>query len=203
MSSRIALLVAAIRTIAAYVAVIGYILLVGPAGMVVALVTGRVTHLYWLGIQGVRLGFALTGIRFVADGTEHVRLDRAAVYAMNHTSNLEPPIIYLVLRKTFPRFQILYKAVLRKAPIMGRIFDIAGFVPIDPTTSSSFPKAPAAAPASCCHSRRAPSSWPSRPAHRSCRWRSSAPTRRCARAVRSSGPRHCGCAWDRRSRRPG
>lgn len=131
MPSQLALIVAALRTFAAYVLVVAYILLVGPAGILIALVSRRVEHLFWLGKQGVRLGFALAGIRFIAEGTEHIRLDRAAVYAMNHTSNLEPPVIYLVLRETFPRFQILYKSVLHKTPIMGRIFDIAGFVPID------------------------------------------------------------------------
>jgi 1-acyl-sn-glycerol-3-phosphate acyltransferase len=124
-------IVAAVRTIATYLIVSIYLLVVGPAGILIALVTKRVEHLYWLGIQGVRLGLALAGIRYVAEGTEHIRLDRAAIYAMNHTSNLEPPVIYLVLRETFPRLQILYKSVLRRTPILGRIFDIAGFVPID------------------------------------------------------------------------
>lgn len=131
MTSWLSLAIAAARTCAAYLLVILYIIAVGPLGTVVAWVTRRVDHLYWLGLQGVRLGFALAGIRFVAEGTEHIRLDRAAIYAMNHTSNLEPPIVYMLLKDTFPRFQILYKSVLRRAPIMGRIFDIAGFVPID------------------------------------------------------------------------
>jgi 1-acyl-sn-glycerol-3-phosphate acyltransferase len=127
----LALPLAAVRTAATYLLVSIYVLLAGPPGLLLAMATGRVDHLYWLGIQGVRLGFALCGIRYVAEGTEHIRADRAAVYAMNHTSNLEPPVIYMVLRQLFPRFQVLYKAVLRKTPILGPIFDIAGFVPID------------------------------------------------------------------------
>jgi 1-acyl-sn-glycerol-3-phosphate acyltransferase len=131
MSSLAALATAATRTVAAYVAITLYILVAGPLGMLVTLTTRDVRFLYWLGLQGVRLGFALTGIRYVAEGVEHIDLRRAAVYAMNHTSNLEPPVIFLLLRGTFPRFQILYKAVLRRTPIMGRIFDLAGFVPIE------------------------------------------------------------------------
>jgi 1-acyl-sn-glycerol-3-phosphate acyltransferase len=125
------LLVAGIRTGATYILVSAYILLVGPAGFLFALATRRVDHLYWLGMQGVRLGCALAGLKYVVTGAEHIQHGRAAVFATNHTSNVEPPIIYLVLRETFPRFQILYKSVLRKMPIMGPIFDIAGFVPID------------------------------------------------------------------------
>jgi 1-acyl-sn-glycerol-3-phosphate acyltransferase len=131
MNSRPSRLAAAVRSSAAYLLVSVYVLLVGPLGMLVAFLTRRMEHMYWLGTQGVRLGFALTGIRYRAEGTEHIATDRAAIYAMNHTSNLEPPVIYLVLRSTFPRFQILYKAVLRRAPILGRIFEMAGFVPID------------------------------------------------------------------------
>jgi 1-acyl-sn-glycerol-3-phosphate acyltransferase len=131
MRAFLALVAAGLRTVSAYVLVSTYILLVGPPGMLIALATGRMEHLYWLGTQGVRLGFALTGIRWTAQGTEHIDTSRAAVYAMNHSSNLEPPVIYLVLRPIFPRFQILYKAVLRRIPILGRIFDLAGFVPIE------------------------------------------------------------------------
>jgi 1-acyl-sn-glycerol-3-phosphate acyltransferase len=131
MRSRLQLVIAATRTLAAYLVVSLYILVVGTTGLVVALVTRRVTRLYWLGIQGIRLGFAVSGLDYRASGTEHIDPGRPAVYAVNHTSNLEPPVIYLLLRETFPRLQILYKSVLRRTPIMGRIFDIAGFVPID------------------------------------------------------------------------
>jgi 1-acyl-sn-glycerol-3-phosphate acyltransferase len=127
----LALALAAVRTASAYVLVTLYILLAGPPGIVIALVTGRPDHLYWLALQGVRLGLALVRVRHTAEGTANIQHDRAVIYATNHTSNLEPPIIYLVLRSLFPRFQILYKAVLRRTPILGRIFDIAGFVPIE------------------------------------------------------------------------
>jgi 1-acyl-sn-glycerol-3-phosphate acyltransferase len=134
-------LVAAVRSTAAYVLVSLYVLLVGPAGMLVAFLTRRMEHMYWLGTQGVRLGFAITGIRYEAEGTEHIAAHRATIYAMNHTSNLEPPVIYLVLRPTFPRFRILYKAVLRRMPILGRIFDMAGFVPIERTNRAQSDRA--------------------------------------------------------------
>jgi 1-acyl-sn-glycerol-3-phosphate acyltransferase len=52
------------------------------------------------------------------------------VYAVNHTSNLEPPILYDVLSALFPRLRILYKAELRKLPVLTQAFDLAGFVPL-------------------------------------------------------------------------
>ena len=62
---------------------------------------------------------------------EHILQDRAAVYAVNHASNVEPPILYAALSGLFPRLRILYKAELRKLPILVRAFDLAGFVPLE------------------------------------------------------------------------
>lgn len=131
MPASIATIVAALRTGAAYLFVSLFILVAGVPGLLLAWLTRRNAHLFWLGMQGVRLGFLLTGIRYVAEGTEHIHTDRPAIYAINHTSNLEPPVVYLILRSLFPRFQFLYKAVLRKTPVLGAIFDVGGFVPID------------------------------------------------------------------------
>ena len=59
-------------------------------------------------------------------GTEHIQRHRAAVYAVNHTSNVEPPILYNALSELFPRLRILYKAELRKLPVLTRAWDLAG-----------------------------------------------------------------------------
>ncbi len=53
------------------------------------------------------------------------------MYAVNHASNVEPPILFEVLHQLFPRLRILYKAELRKLPILTRAFDLAGFVPLE------------------------------------------------------------------------
>ena len=65
------------------------------------------------------------------EGREHVVRDRAAVYAVNHTSNVEPPILFHALSPVFPRLRVLYKAELRKLPILVRAWDLAGFVPLE------------------------------------------------------------------------
>ena len=54
-----------------------------------------------------------------------------AVYACNHSSNIEPPAVFLALRPLFPRLRILYKAELRKLPVLVWVFDVAGFVPLE------------------------------------------------------------------------
>lgn len=122
--------VAAVRSVAAYASVMLYILAAAPPGMLWAIASGKPNILYWLGRCGVRLGLATVGIRYRVEGREHLQPARAAVYCVNHTSNLEPPILYMALRAVHPRLKILYKAELRAIPVLPRAFDVAGFVPI-------------------------------------------------------------------------
>ncbi|HEY2431397.1 MAG TPA: lysophospholipid acyltransferase family protein [Vicinamibacterales bacterium] len=124
-------LVAAVRSLATYVAVASYVVLVGPPALLIAIARGRPLGLYRVADGGVRLGLWLSGMRIEVHHPEYILRDRAAVYAVNHTSNVEPPILYSVLGPLFPRLRILYKAELRKLPILVRAFDIAGFVPLE------------------------------------------------------------------------
>ena len=97
-----------------------------------AYVCRRPGILYSLGRGGVRLGLGAAGIRFTALGDSHVQTGRGAVYCANHSSNLEPPIIYMALAAVHPRLKILYKAELRAAmPVLRNAFDLVGFVPIE------------------------------------------------------------------------
>ena len=123
--------VATVRSIATYVAVSLYILVLGPPLLLWTLLSGRPHALYQVGAGGAALGLWLSGIRVRVKNGGAVQHDRAAVYAINHTSNVEPPIIFKVLSGLFPRLRILYKAELRKLPILVRAFDVAGFVPLE------------------------------------------------------------------------
>src|SRR6187397_1768596 len=124
-------LIAAVRSLAAYIAVSVYIVLMGPPFLAYALLTKRVLPLYRVGLGGVRLGLWLSGMKLVIRHAEHIQRTRAAGYAANHASHVEPPILYLALSGLFPRLRILYKAELRKLPILVRAFDLAGFVPLE------------------------------------------------------------------------
>jgi 1-acyl-sn-glycerol-3-phosphate acyltransferase len=124
-------LIAAVRSLATYVAVSLYVLLLGPPFLLLALATGNALTLYRVALGGVRLGLWLSGISVRVRNPENIQRDRAAVYAVNHASNVEPPILYETLSELFPRLRILYKAELRKLPILVRAFDLAGFVPLE------------------------------------------------------------------------
>ena len=125
------MLLPAIRSCATYLFIAVYVLLFGPPCLVIALLFRSPSLLYRVGHVGVWLGLRLSGIRTVIEGAEHIQLHRAAVYAANHTSQVEPPIIFDMLRDLFPRLRILYKAELRKLPILVRAFDLAGFIPLE------------------------------------------------------------------------
>jgi 1-acyl-sn-glycerol-3-phosphate acyltransferase len=121
-------LIPAVRSAATYVGVSLYVLIVGPPGMLLAILFGWKDVLYVLGHLGVRLGLGLSGIRFRVAGAQNVPRDRAAVFCSNHQSNVDPPILFDALH---PRMHILYKAEIEAIPILARAFRLGGFIPID------------------------------------------------------------------------
>ena len=128
--SVIAWLTAWVRSIATYVLGGLYVIFVVPPALVIALTTRQRSVLYWTGYVGVRLALVATGIRIRVEGLQYVCSDRPTVYCANHTSNVAPPILYVLFRELFPRLYIFYKAGLRKMPVLGVGFDIIGFVGI-------------------------------------------------------------------------
>ena len=86
--------IAAIRSVATYVIVSLYVLIVAPPGMLIAILFGAKSHLHVLGHIGVKLGLALSGIRYRVAGAEHVPFGRGAVFCSNHQSNIDPPVLY-------------------------------------------------------------------------------------------------------------
>jgi 1-acyl-sn-glycerol-3-phosphate acyltransferase len=120
--------IAAVRSFLTFVAVSLYVLIVGPPGMLLALVFGWKRHLYVLGHAGVRLGLALSGIRYKIVSALPLPIPGAAVYCANHQSNIDPPLLFEVLH---PQMHILYKAEINAIPVLARAFRMGGFIPVD------------------------------------------------------------------------
>ena len=116
-----------VRSIVAYVLVLAYILVAGPIGLVIAVVFRWKRGMYAFGHAGVWLALALAGIRYRVQGREQAP-ETAVVFCSNHQSNVDPPVLFQALH---PQLHVLYKAELHKFPIMGTVFDVGGFVPID------------------------------------------------------------------------
>ena len=106
-----------------------YVLVCGPPILIWTILSRDTRFIYRAGGWGVRLGFLLVGIRLNVTGLEN--LHPAAVYACNHSSNIEPPAVFMALRSLFPRLRIVYKAEMRKLPVLVWVFDAAGFVPLE------------------------------------------------------------------------
>jgi len=118
---------AVIRSVVTYIAIVFYILAVGPLGLLVSWVFRSKRTLYRLGHGGVGLALRLAGIRSRVLGRKNVP-DRAVVYCSNHESNVDPAVLFQELD---PLLHIFYKAELHKVPLMGLAFDIGGFVAVE------------------------------------------------------------------------
>ena len=118
----------AVRSILTYLATAAYILVIGPIGLLIAIPFKAKDLLYRLGHGGVALALGLAGIRYTVIGREHVPAGRAVVFCANHQSNVDPPVLFQALH---PRLHVLYKAELRKLPVLGRVLEAGGFVAVE------------------------------------------------------------------------
>jgi 1-acyl-sn-glycerol-3-phosphate acyltransferase len=116
-----------VRSVATYLVILAYIAVAGPLGLVIGVVFKWKRGLYALGHAGAWLALTLAGIRYRVAGLEQVP-PGAVVFCSNHESNVDPPVLFHVLH---PQLHVLYKAELHKFPIMGTVFDVGGFVPVD------------------------------------------------------------------------
>ena len=104
------------------------ILIVGPALVLYAAITGNVGPLYriatWLGIFGVRL----VGVKIQLQGLENLRPGQNYIFMSNHVSNLDPP----VLVPSIPgRCSVLVKKELFRILILGTGMHQVDLVPVD------------------------------------------------------------------------
>lgn len=117
----------ALRSLATYLAIVAYILVAAPIALLIGAVLRWKGGMYALGHAGVWLALKLAGIRYRVIGREYVP-DVPVVFCSNHESNVDPPVLFRALH---PRLHILYKAELRRFPIMATVFDVGGFVPVE------------------------------------------------------------------------
>ncbi len=122
------MIISAVRSTLTLIVVAMYLVVVGLPGILLAMITGAKKHLYIGGHIGVRLGLAMSGIRYRVIGAENLVQGRAAVYCANHQSNIDPPVLFTALHS---QIHILYKAELNSVPVLGRVFRLGGFIPVD------------------------------------------------------------------------
>lgn len=119
---------ALVRTVLTYLIVGLWTVVLGPPALLIAYLTKQPAALYLAARGGVRLALLLSGIRYRVEGREHLPAGRTAVYCANHQSNVDAPLLFLVLH---PRLRLLFKREFEKVPILGPACGLAGFVPVE------------------------------------------------------------------------
>jgi 1-acyl-sn-glycerol-3-phosphate acyltransferase len=116
-----------LRTVVTYVLTSLYILIVGPIGLLIVIPLRWKALLYELGHAGVALALGSAGIRYRVVDRGRIPAGRAVVFCANHQSNVDPPVLFQALHR---RLHVLYKAGLRKIPVLGRALEAGGFVAV-------------------------------------------------------------------------
>jgi 1-acyl-sn-glycerol-3-phosphate acyltransferase len=124
--------VALVRSSLAYVIVSVYVLVAGPAAIVLALIFRAAALLFLPGRIGAGLALALVGIRYRVAGRHDVPTG-GVVFCSNHQSNVDPPVLFLALHR---RLRMLYKVEVDRIPILSHAMHIGRFVAIDRTNRS-------------------------------------------------------------------
>jgi 1-acyl-sn-glycerol-3-phosphate acyltransferase len=119
--------VAAVRSVATYLAILAYIALAAPVALVLGVVFRSKPGMYLLGHGGVGLALGMAGIRYRVAGPRP-SVHTPVVFCSNHESNVDPAVLFQALH---PRLHVLYKAELHRFPLMGTVFDVGGFVAVD------------------------------------------------------------------------
>ena len=103
-------------------------LIVGPPGLLYALITGNVMPLYWVASRLGQFGVRLAGVKIEVRGSEHLQPGRNYIFMSNHVSNLDPPVLIPVIPG---RCSVLVKKELFRIPILGTGMKVADLVPVD------------------------------------------------------------------------
>jgi 1-acyl-sn-glycerol-3-phosphate acyltransferase len=122
--------VAWVRTVSALAFLCVYVLVIGPPALAATYLTGRGSLLIPLGVYAAKTTRRLLGIRYSVEGYDHVQATRPAVYCFNHRSNVDL-LVFEVLFPRCPRLRALFKAEMTRLPILGVVFQRAGFEPVE------------------------------------------------------------------------
>jgi 1-acyl-sn-glycerol-3-phosphate acyltransferase len=104
-----------------------YVFTVGAVTVVHAWWTGRVLRLYRGAAWCVRVALRIAGIRLEVRGAENLQPGRRCLYMANHQSNVDPPILFVVLPE---RIAMMGKIQLFSIPVLGAALRLGDFVPV-------------------------------------------------------------------------
>lgn len=118
------------RSIAAYVFLTLYTLVLGPPVLLLARLFSSERIIIEVGIWGTTVALRLAGVCNRLEGSERMPSTLGAVYCINHSSYLDL-VAFMALYAHRRRLRVLYKAEFDRVPLLGRIFKMAGCIPIE------------------------------------------------------------------------
>lgn len=107
--------------------VFSYVFIAGTPVVLLAWATGWVMPLYRVAQWGCWMSLRLAGIRFTVSGEENIPRGRPCVYMSNHQSNVDPPLLLVVLP---PRIAMMGKRQVFWVPVLGAAARAGGFVSV-------------------------------------------------------------------------
>ena len=87
-------------------------------------ITRDIRAIYWVARTGVRWGLRLSGVKVKLAHPEYAFEHPSCVYVSNHVSNLDPPVLFMVL----PRVAFVLKQELERIPLLGYVMGLGGFI---------------------------------------------------------------------------
>lgn len=118
------------RSVSAYAFLTLYTLVLGPPVLLLARLLSSERLIIEAGAWGTSVALGLAGIRYRLEGASRMPTDRGAVYCVNHSSYMDL-VSFMALYPPCPRLRVLYKAEFSRVPLLGRIFRMAGCIPIE------------------------------------------------------------------------
>jgi len=122
-----------IRTIAVAIFLGLCTLLVLPWLVLWSLITSNPDFMYHCARTAIRAANRVAGIRVHAEGLGNIP-HGACIFASNHASNVDPPILVSVIPR---RLAILVKKELFRVPILARAMCVSHFLPVDRGTKGA------------------------------------------------------------------
>ena len=107
---------------------VGLTAVLGPIGILAAVLRRSPDPLFDLALPSLRLLLWMAGVRLEIKGKEWLEIGETYVFMSNHRSNIDPPVAVLSIGRTL---RVVTKAGLFRLPVLGRVFQVAGFIPVE------------------------------------------------------------------------
>jgi 1-acyl-sn-glycerol-3-phosphate acyltransferase len=109
------------------VVVLSFMLLF-PVAIIASLINDSGNQVHRIGGLWAKIIIKTSGIKIDVEGQDNIPMGKPVVFACNHASQFDIPILYEVLPV---QFRFVVKKELFKIPLLGLVMRLAGYIPID------------------------------------------------------------------------